>query len=315
MSSAAGRPAPSRVGAAATATFPLPPRRSCLSVPASSERKLGKAAGIQVDELVLDLEDAVAPAAKDEARGLVRQFLLAGQWRCSTVAVRINPPGTPWCHEDVLVLASLPEAPFSLVVPKVEGRGDLEFVARLIEAAERTRQASPLRLQALIETPKGLLRADEIAASSARLDSLILGYADLAASLGRSRRAAAEPRLWLGAQEQLLLAARANGLQAVDGPHLGIEVDDSFRESAEHAAGLGFDGKWAIHPTQVAKLTEIFTPSPAEVGHAEAVIAALEDAERQGDVGAVALDGEMLDEAVRAIALRVIARAGLDLAG
>jgi len=287
-----------------------PARRSCLSVPASSERMVAKAPAIGADELVLDLEDAVAPAAKDGARVQLVEALASGAWREVQASVRVNAPRTPWCHADLVAVASAPAPPLSVVVPKVEGAGDLAFVERLLDGAERAAGcARPLRVQALIETPAGLARVQEIASASPRLDALILGYADLGASLGRSSAGAADLDGWRPAQEAVLLAARAGGLQAIDGPHLAIADEEGLRAAATRARDAGFDGKWAIHPSQVTVLNELFTPTAAELEHARAVIAALDEAERAGGRGAVALDGEMLDEAVRVAALRTLARA------
>jgi citrate lyase subunit beta/citryl-CoA lyase len=275
-------------------------RRSCLSVPASSERMLAKAEGLPADEVVIDLEDAVAASAKDQARVAAVDAL--GRWEGPPVAVRVNAPGTPWCHLDLAALGELAELPASIVLPKVESAGDLAFVDRLIAGVEAgSGRARPLRIQALIETAAGLARVDEIAAASARLDTLILGYADLAASLGGAR----ELDAWLPAQHALVVAARANGLQAIDGPHLGVDPDEAFRAAAARARDMGFDGKWVIHPSQIEAVNELFLPTEAELERARAVIAALE----QGGQGAVSLDGEMLDEAARAAALRVLARA------
>jgi citrate lyase subunit beta / citryl-CoA lyase len=280
-------------------------RRSALSVPASSERKLEKALGIDADELVLDLEDAVVPAAKDGARAVLAHALALPEWSGRKVAVRVNAPRTPWCHHDLIALAALTEQPHSIVLPKVESPGDLAFVDRLLDGAEAGR-TEPLRVQALIETAAGLARVGEIAAAGGRLEALILGYADLGASLGRSREVA--PQAWLAAQDAVLLAARAHGLQAIDGPYLGVSADDGFLAAATHARDLGFDGKWAIHPSQVGPLNELFSPSDEEMRRARAVLAALEQAERDGGAGAVELDGEMLDEALGVAARRVLAR-------
>jgi citrate lyase subunit beta / citryl-CoA lyase len=288
-----------------------PARRSCLSVPASSERKLEKAPGMGADEVVVDLEDAVAPAAKDEARAAAVASLASRAWDGATVSVRVNAPRTAWCHLDITALASLPDRPASIVVPKIESAHDLAFVERLLDGVEAAAgRARPVRVQALIETAAGLVNVAAIASASARLDALILGYADLAASLGRNRAAQAELDSWRPAQDAVLAAARAHRLQAIDGPHLGVAVDEAFTAAATRTRDLGFDGKWAIHPSQVATLNELFTPSAEEVQRARDVIEALERAERDTGQGAVALDGEMLDEAVRAAALRVLARAG-----
>lgn len=287
-----------------------PARRSCLSVPASSERKLEKAPALGADEVVVDLEDAVAAAAKDEARAAAVRVLAGDGWGATTVSVRVNAPRSAWCHLDVTALAAV-DGIAAIVVPKVESAGDLAFVDRLLDGVEAAAGRSrPLRVQALIETATGLANVREIAAASERLDALILGYADLAASLGRTAAGAAELEGWGPAQDAVLVAARAHGLQAIDGPYLGVAVDDAFTASATRARDLGFDGKWAIHPAQVAALNEIFTPSREEVERARAVVTALARAEEDSGQGAVALDGEMLDEAVRVAALRVLARAG-----
>jgi citrate lyase subunit beta / citryl-CoA lyase len=279
-------------------------RRSCLAVPGSSERKLAKAAGLGADEIVIDLEDAVTIAAKDEARAAVVQALAS--WDGPSVSVRVTAPRSPWCHLDIAALGALPELPGSIVVPKIGSAGDLAFVDRLLDGVEAGGgRARPLRVQALIETAEGVARIEEIAAASPRLDALIIGYADLGASLGGSR----EVDQWLPVQHAVVVAARSNGLQAIDGPYLGLEPDEGFRTAAERARDLGFDGKWAIHPSQVEPLNELFVPSEEEVEHARSVLAALDIAEREGE-GAVSLDGEMLDEAHRVAAMRVLARAG-----
>ena len=286
-------------------------RRSCLSVPGSSEKMLAKAPGLPADEIVVDLEDAVAAGVKDEARARVVAALGDDAWRDVAVSVRVNAPGTPWCHLDLAALGALASQPSAVVVPKVESAGDLAFVDRLLDGVEAAAgRARPVRVQALIETAAGLARVEEIAAASARLDALILGYADLAASLGRSAAGARDLDAWRPAQDRVLTAARAHGVQAIDGPYLGVAVDDGFTAAVARARDLGFDGKWAIHPSQLDALNEAFTPTREEVDAARAVVAALAAAERGTAAGAVALDGQMLDEAIRVAALRTLARAG-----
>ncbi len=285
---------------------PLPARRSCLSVPASSPSKLAKARELGADEVVIDLEDSVAPDAKHRAREAAMREL-AG-WSGPGVSVRINAPRTPWCHLDLAGLVGLERERITVVVPKVESAGDIAFVDRLLDGLEAADdRSSPLRVQALLETPAGLAHAEQIAAASSRLEALILGYADLAASLGRTTGGAALLDAWLPAQHTVLVAARQHGLQAIDGPYLGTADDGPFRAAAQRARDLGFDGKWAIHPAQVAALNELFSPTDEELAHARAVVDALAESERAG-AGAVALEGEMLDEAVRLSALRVLAR-------
>ena len=270
---------------------------------------LTKAPARGADEIVVDLEDAVAASAKDEARETVAAALGEPQWQGIRASVRVNAPRTPWCHLDVIAMASLPNPPGSIIVPKVESAGDLQFVERLLHGVEAAGQPNePMRVQALIETAAGVDRLSEIAGASARLDALILGYADLSASLGRAAGAKAQLDSWRAIQDAVLVAARAHDVSAIDGPYLGVAVDEGFTAAAQRARDMGFDGKWAIHPAQVSALNELFTPSSEEVEHAQAVIDALEQAEREGGRGAVALDGEMLDEAVRVAALRVLAR-------
>jgi citrate lyase subunit beta/citryl-CoA lyase len=271
---------------------------------------LAKAPGLAADELIVDLEDAVAAAAKDEARGMVVVALASPEWAGAAASVRVNAPRTPWCHLDLAALGAGPAPPRAIVVPKVESAGDLAFVDRMLDGvAAGAGGASQIRIQALIETAAGLARVQEIAAASPRLDSLILGYADLGASLGRSAAGASRLDSWLPAQEAVLLAARAHGLQAIDGPYLGVTVDAGFEAAVARARELGFDGKWAIHPSQLEHLNNAFSPAAEEVARARAVLAALERAEREGGHGAVAFEGEMLDEAIRAAALRTLARA------
>jgi citrate lyase subunit beta/citryl-CoA lyase len=267
---------------------------------------LAKAPTTGADEVVIDLEDAVAVDDKAGARTAVLDALAAWRSEGGAVAVRVNAPRSPWCHLELIALAGLRDLPHSVVVPKVESAGDVAFVDRLLAGAEAASgRRSPLRIQALIETARGLARVDEIAQASERMEGLILGYADLATSLGSDRRLDA----WLPAQHAVVVAARAAGLRAIDGPYLRIEADARFEAAALRAREMGFDGKWAIHPGQVHPLNATFTPSAAQVERARAVIAALDDA----DEGAIAFDGQMLDEALRVQAVRVLARAGEEM--
>ncbi|RZU34148.1 HpcH/HpaI aldolase/citrate lyase family protein [Blastococcus saxobsidens] len=297
-----------------SAVPPPPGRRRCvLSVPAGDARKVAKALGSAADELVLDLEDAVAVGDKDAARELLVATLHDLEPRRAPIlTVRVNAPGSPWCHADLLALAVLPRPPATVVVPKVESAGDLAFVDRLLAGAEAGRAAVvPMTVQALIETAAGLERVQEIARSSPRLVSLVLGYADLAASLGMTAPAPDRLDLWLPAQQALLVAARAAGIQAIDGPHLGVGVDEHFARDVGRARDLGFDGKWAIHPAQLEPITAAFTPSGSEVAAAREVLDTLARAAVAG-AGAAQLHGQMLDEAVAAAARRVLARSAGD---
>jgi citrate lyase subunit beta/citryl-CoA lyase len=280
----------------------------CLVVPGSSARMVEKARGIDVGEIVIDLEDAVVPDRKGDARAATVAALAQGGFRARTISVRINAPGTPWAHEDLIALAGGERPPDSIVVPKVESADDLVFVDGLLDEADADgREAGPPGVQALVETARGIQALREITAASPRLESIVIGYADLAASLGRSRAGAADLDRWLALQDAVLVAARAAGLRAIDGAYLAIDDDDGLRAAATRAADLGFDGKWVIHPSQVDTVVTAFTPRAEEVAHAEAVLSAMEQG---GGAGAVSLDGEMVDEPVRLAALRTLERAG-----
>ena len=278
---------------------------------------LEKAAGIDADEIVIDLEDAVIPERKAEALQGVLAALSddAPAFAARRVAVRVNAVGSPWAHTELVALATAPGQLDSIVVPKVESAGDIAFVERLLGGAEAAADeveaagARSLRIQALIETAQGLANLPAITREATRLEALILGYADLSVSLGRSRSGRDDLDRWLAVQDTILIAARTAGLVAIDGPHLVIDDDAGLAAAATRAADLGFDGKWAIHPAQLEAITRAFAPSADEIAHAQRVLDTLAQAAAEGG-GAVKLDGEMLDEPVRLAALRTLARAG-----
>ena len=287
--------------------MPVPRRRACLVVPAAPGAKLAKGRGLEADEIVIDLEDAVLPAAKDEAREAV-VAALAEAFAAPSVAVRVNAIGTPWCHVDLAAVAAAAREHVTVVLPKAEHPHDIAFADRLLSGVEAAvGRETPVRLLALIETAAGLDAVGMLARASGRLDGLILGYADLAASLGRPE--GGKPADWRFAQDAVLVAARAAGIQAIDGPHLGIRDDEPFRAGVAHARALGYDGKWAIHPAQLDALREAFTPTEAELADARETLAALDRAAADG-AGAVAAGDRMLDEALAVSARRVLARAG-----
>ncbi len=268
---------------------------------------LDKARSLPADEIVIDLEDSVTAEHKAEARAAVVAVLSEGEWSAGSIAVRINETASRFCHRDVIKIAEHPGGALScLVVPKVEAPEDLHFVDRLLGMVEEEAgREQPIALQALIETAAGLTRVREIARASDRLEALIVGYADLGASLGRSPAAGEH---WLAVLDAVQVAARAAGLQAIDGPHLDIPDLDGMGSAARRARALGYDGKWALHPTQVEPLNEIFSPTEEELERAGAVIDALDRAASSGGRGAALLDGEMIDEASRKRALQTLAR-------
>ncbi|HVC88895.1 MAG TPA: CoA ester lyase [Gaiellaceae bacterium] len=253
-------------------------RRSCLTVPGDDERKLAKAATIAADEVIIDLEDAVAAPRKDTARETVARALRDLEWRAPTVAIRVNP-GSQADLE--LVRAARPDV---VVLPKVSSPGDLEGL--------------PVPAEAQIETALGLVECERIAAAPG-LEALVLGPGDLAASLG-------VPELTIGegahvdyALARIVVAARAYGLAAVDGPFVVLGDDAGLRTSILRSRGFGYDGKWCIHPAQVELCNELYAPTPAEIERARRILAL---------DGVARLDGEMVDEANRRMAEAILAR-------
>lgn len=272
-------------------------RRCALSVPGSEPAKVAKALASDADEVVVDLEDAVPLDAKEHARATVDQLVARDR---GAIAVRVNAPGTPWHADDLAACARNP-AVASVVMPKVESAEVVQAAVAHLEAAERDRE--PVTVQALIESPAALTHVTAIAASSPRLASLIIGYADLSASLGRRLDAS-----WQFARDLVLLAARTAGVQAIDGPHLTVADDAGFAAAVAEADALGFDGKWVIHPRQVARVIDGFTPDPDEVAEAREILRVMEEATAAG-AGAVSWRGRMLDEALVVAARRVVGRA------
>ena len=276
----------------------LVPRRSCLSVPGHAVRMHEKAVGVPADEVVFDLEDAVAPDAKAQAREAIASTLARPEWAERVVAVRVNAVGSGHLEGDLELIDVLRgRERLTVVVPKVEAPEQLVAVDERLEGR--------VGLQALIETAAGVHSAAVIAAASPRLRTLILGYADLATSLGR-RGAETHLDRWLFHQESVLAAARAAEVQAIDGPFLRLGDRLLLARAARAARELGFDGKWAIHPEQVEPLNEAFGATEREVRWAGRVAEALRAASAHGDA-AVRVDGAMVDEAMRAHAERLLA--------
>ena len=255
-----------------------------------------KAAGSAADEVVFDLEDAVAPEAKEDARRQVAATLARSEWSGRAVAVRINPVGSDEHAGDLRAMAEIGPIPaLSVVLPKAERASESSGLAEALPGVP---------VQALIETPAGLLAAPEIARADGVV-ALILGYADLAAALGR-RGAERDRTRWVVHQEALLAAARAAGIQAIDGPWFGLGDLGGLRAAARNAKELGFDGGWAIHPEQVGPLNDAYSASAEELEWARAVEAAVAEAGATG--AAVArLDGAMVDEAMARQARRLLA--------
>ena len=293
-------------------------RRTCLAVPGSSPRFLAKAQGLAVDEVFLDLEDAVAPAQKADARAAVAAALRSGDWGAKVRAVRINDVTTGWAYRDVVdVIEQAGEFVDAIVLPKVASPEHVTWLDLLLGQVEQAMgyPAGRIGIEAQIEDAAGLAAVDEIAAASPRLEALVFGPADFMASLGmRSLEIGAQPERYLGGDAfhyphlRILVAARARGLQAVDGPYAAIHDADGLRRNAASVAALGYDGKWVLHPGQVEIVNAEFSPAQADYDRAELILAAYEYYTTVQGRGAAMLDGAMIDEASRKLALVAAAR-------
>jgi malyl-CoA/(S)-citramalyl-CoA lyase len=311
-------------------------QRSELAVPASSEKFFEKAARGPADSLFLDLEDAVAPGLKVEARTKAVEALNQLDWGAKTVSVRVNGLNTPWAISDILAVAKCPRLDM-ILLPKVETPGDVVFLERLLAGLElETPRERPLGIEILIETTKGLAHAEAIAASSPRLEGMIFGVGDYSIELesfdiefGASNPDYAvlarpdggpEARHWNDqwhfALARIANACRAYGLRPIDGPFTNYGDPAAYRASAMRARALGFEGKWAIHPSQVEIANEVFTPSAAQVAWARDITAKMEAAAAEGR-GAIGLGGVLIDRAHVLLAGKILRRArtaGVDLA-
>ena len=298
-------------------TQPYRARRTCLAVPASSPRFLAKARGLAADEIFLDLEDAVAPAAKDEARLAAAAALAEGGWDGKVMAVRVNDAGTAWAYQDVIAVVEGAGAALDVIIlPKVSGPGQVIWLDLLLGQLEQAAglPAGRIGIEAQIEDAAGLAAVDEIAAASPRLRALVFGPADFMASLGmRSLQVGAQPAGYAGDAYhyplmRMLVAARAHGLAAMDGPYLAIGDTSGLRRAAASTAALGYDGKWVLHPGQVDVVNEAFSPGQEEYDRAELILEAYEYYTTVQRRGAAMLGDEMIDEASRKMALVAAAR-------
>ncbi|MFI6760377.1 HpcH/HpaI aldolase/citrate lyase family protein [Micromonospora sp. NPDC050417] len=295
------------------------PRRSCLAVPGSSVKMLGKAQGLPADQVFLDLEDAVAPLAKPAARKNVVAVLNEGDWAGKIRAVRVNDLTTPWTYRDVVDVVEGAGANLDcLMLPKVQSASHVEWLDLTLTQIERALglPVGGIGIEAQIENAAGLVNVDAIAAASPRVETIIFGPADFMASINmRSMVVGAlipgypgDPYHYI--LMRLLMAARTYDKQAIDGPFLQIRDVDGFRESARRSAVLGFDGKWVLHPGQIEAANEIYAPSQQDYDHAELILDAYEyyTSAEGGQRGAVMLGNEMIDEASRKLALVVAAK-------
>jgi citrate lyase subunit beta/citryl-CoA lyase len=304
----------------AVSRSPQKSRRTVLSVPGSNPRMLEKAQGLDADEVFLDLEDAVAPDAKDAARDNVIRAVREGDWSGKTLAVRVNDWTTSWTHRDVVdVVSAVGDRLDALILPKAETAhhvAAVDLMLTQLETAHRL-EAGRLRLEVQIESALGLQNIDSIATASARVETLVFGPADFMASLNMRSLVVGEqpPGYDVGdayhyALMRILVTARAHGLQAIDGPYLQVRDVEGFRRAARSSAALGYDGKWVLHPDQIAVGNEVFAPAQDDYDRAEAILDAYAHSTSAagGHRGAVMLGDEMLDEASRKMALVIAAK-------
>jgi len=293
------------------------PRRVQLAVPGSNERMMAKAAASKADHVFLDLEDAVAPNAKDTARAMVTKALHELDWTGKVRCVRINDLASPYFLRDVSdLVAQAGNVIDTLMIPKVMCAADVQFVDRLLgmfEAAHGIRHR--IGIEILIEEVPGLQNVDSICAASDRLEAAVLGVGDYSASQRIDRRAInGHPDyagdLWHYARFKLVVACRANGMQAIDGPFVDLKNHDGYRRQAREAALMGFDGKWALHPDQIGIALEAFSPSAEEVAFAREVSSAFSEQESKG-VGAFSHNGLMVDVGLVRILRNAIIKADL----
>jgi citrate lyase subunit beta / citryl-CoA lyase len=296
------------------------PRRSCLSVPGSSEKMLGKAPNLGADMVFLDLEDAVAPLEKEAARDKVVKAINDLDWGDVVLCVRVNAWDTKWTYRDIIhVVENSSERLDEIMLPKVQSAADVQALDMLLtQIEETTGRKSQVGIEPQIETARGLINVEEICAASPRLETIVFGPADFAASNEM-------PVLTGGVQipeypgdhfhyvfSKILMAGRANGLQVIDGPYLKIRELDALREYSMRPRILGYDGKWALHPDQVAVINEVFTPTQEQFDHAIDLLEAYEKATTEGGAGerkgAVMFGDEMIDEASRKMATKFLVR-------
>ena len=296
---------------------PLRSRRSCLAVPGSNPRFLEKAKGLEADQVFLDLEDSVAPMAKPGARGNVVAALTEGGWEDKVRVVRVNDWTTEWTYTDVVEVVGGAGADLDcLMLPKVQTADQVVALDLLLTQVERVNglEVGRIGVEAQIENALGLVNVDAIATASPRVETIVFGPADFMASINMKSLVVGEqpPGYDVGDAYhyilmRILMAARASGRQAIDGPYLQIRDVDGFRRVAGRSAALGFDGKWVLHPDQVAAANEAYSPRQEDYEHAEDILDAYEHftSDAGGAKGSVMLGEEMIDEASRKMALVV----------
>jgi citrate lyase beta subunit len=281
-------------------------RRALLYMPGDDRRKIEKATTLGVDCICMDLEDGTAPSRKEEARRVIAQALRELHFGAAERCIRINSIGSGWEQEDLL--AALEARPDTIVLPKVESPEQVVWVSEQMEIHERREGLAPGTIRMLIgvETARGILNLREIAGSDNRLEAIIFGGEDYAASVGATRTREAVELLY--PREAVVAACAAHDLQAIDIVAIDFKDREAVRAEAEFGARLGFAGKQIIHPTQVGPVQSAFTPSEEAIAHARRVVATFEASQKEGK-GAYALDGKMIDMPLLKNAQKVLERA------
>ncbi|MFE1174064.1 HpcH/HpaI aldolase/citrate lyase family protein [Streptomyces sp. NPDC058773] len=279
----------------------LRPRRSVLYMPGANERALEKAKSLPADALILDLEDAVAPDAKADARKRVAAAAGSGEYGYREVTIRVNGPGTAWHADDLRAAAEA--GPDAVVVPKVESADTVREVERALEAAGAPDRTA---IWAMVETPRAMLDARAVAAASERLTVLVMGTNDLAKELHAEHVPGRAPLLT--GLSLALLAARDTGKVILDGVYNDVKNAEGFEAECVQGRQFGFDGKTLIHPSQVEPCNRAFAPSADQIAHARKIIDAFDEATREGR-GVVTVDGRMIENLHVEDARRVLALA------
>ncbi len=293
------------------------PRRSCLSTPGATEKFLAKAPTVPADMTFFDLEDSVAPLEKVAARAKVVDAIKNLTWDERVLCVRINAWDTEWTYGDVIeVVGNAGERLDELMLPKVQSAAEVVALDLLLTQVEKNAglPIGHIGIEAQIETTRGLINVEEICAASPRLETIIFGPADFAASMEM-------PVLTGGVQipeypgdhfnyvfSKILMAGRANGLQVIDGPYLYVRNLDGLRDFAQRTRVLGYDGKWALTPDQAGVLNEVYSPTQEQFDRAWAILEAYRQATEQDRKGAVMFGDEMIDEASRKMATKFVTR-------
>ncbi|HET8853166.1 MAG TPA: CoA ester lyase [Ktedonobacteraceae bacterium] len=293
-------------------------RRSELSTPASNERMIEKAAASNADLVFLDLEDSVAPNEKVGARAKAIKGLTTLNWGKKTRAVRINDLETEYAYQDIIsIVEEAGEHLDILIIPKVKSARDVWWVDVLLTQIEkRLKRPQRIGLEALIEEVEAMIHVEEIARSSSRLEAIIFGHFDYAASQGVDSKVIGGDLdtypgdLWHYARNKIVIAARAAGIDAMDGPYIDFKNPDGYRRECVRSHTLGFVGKWVIHPTQIDIANNVFSPSQEEVDRARKLDAIYTEAQARG-LGAVAFEGKMIDVAIIRNARNIIQKADL----